>query len=297
MGAYEDHTTLTAGSVQTNIFVRTISNRYVLRYYEQGRSFNAVLFEVNLLNYLKRRTYPCPAPIRNKRGDYVGMHTTKPYVLFEFLEGEHVQHLNKDQQQQLIKKVAELHTITAQYRPAHTHDRLNYSVETCGRLAEQAARTINTANAREKLQWLKHELSQLDLPSSLPKGVCHCDFHFSNVLFKDDSFAALLDFDDANYTFLLFDLSGLIASWACPYDHVALDFVEARKIVSVYHRYRPLNNNEQRHLFDVYKLSILIDCVWYFGRGDVRDFYERRKIEQLNSIGKERFYNELFTDV
>ena len=51
---------------------------------------------------------------------------------------------------------------------------------------------------------------------------------------------------------------------------------------------------EERHLFDVFKMSILIDCVWYFERGDVQDFFEKRKIDFLDHVGRETFYKELF---
>ena len=52
-------------------------------------------------------------------------------------------------------------------------------------IAESIGAEVDTANAQAKLHWYRQELSQLTLPGSLPKGVCHADFHFSNVLFKD----------------------------------------------------------------------------------------------------------------
>jgi hypothetical protein len=73
-----------------------------------------------------------------------------------------------------------------------------------------------------------------------------------------------------------------------------VDFREARKIISEYVKYRPLRVVEQKHLFDVFKLSILFDCVWRFARGDAGDFYERRKIEFLNALGRSEFRNRLF---
>ncbi len=105
---------------------------------------------------------------------------------------------------------------------------------------------------------------------------------------------ALLDFDDANYTFLVFDLVGLIEALAWPYDAPILDFTKAKSVVAVYTTYRPLNSLEKRHLFDVYKLSILFDCVWYFARGEAHDFYEKRKIDHLNAVGRAEFYRALF---
>src|SRR5690606_37183506 len=128
----------------------------------------------------------------------------------------------------------------------------------------------------------------------LPKGICHCDFHFSNVLFNRHRFVALLDFDDANYTFLLFDLVGLIESWAWPHPSDVLALKQARVIVQKYMKYRPLNPVEQRHLYDVYKLSILMDTIWFLGRGSAPDFYERRIIDFLNNLGRQAFFSMIF---
>ena len=61
-----------------------------------------------------------------------------------------------------------------------------------------------------------------------------------------------------------------------------------------YTKYRQLRDVEQKHLFDVYKLSILFDCVWYFGRGSATDFFEKTKIDFLNEVGAEEFYRKLF---
>jgi Ser/Thr protein kinase RdoA (MazF antagonist) len=291
------------GTVQTVLLLETTRRKFVFKYYE-NRPKESVLFEVNLIKYLKDRNYPCPALLRNKHGKSIGIYNNKPYVIFEFIEGEHVENPNEDQKKQFIRKVAELHNITRNYRPFYRNFRWNYSVELCKKLAQEEAKRINTKNSQRKLKWLEGELSKLVLPKSLPKGVCHCDFDFSNVLFKDGKFNALIDFDDANYTLLIYDLVCLIDpfisdfSWA-NWDKYSMtdnvfDFKEAKKVTSEYMKYRPLNNTEKRYLFDVYKLSILFDCVWYFERGDADDFYEKRKIDYLNNIGRDKFYLEFF---
>ena len=73
-----------------------------------------------------------------------------------------------------------------------------------------------------------------------------------------------------------------------------LNFISARAVVAEYMQYRPLSPIEKRHIFDVYKLSILFDCIWYFERGEPDDFYEKRKLDALNALGRDRFYQELF---
>lgn len=304
VGDLEDIQTLTAGTVQTNLLVETSAGKYVLRIYRQNRSFDAVRFEVNVVNYLRARGYPCPGVVRRKQGDYVGRYREKPCALFEFAVGVHIETPTAEQERQLIQKVAELQVLTRHYRPAHRQARWNYNIDFCAHIAAERAASIGTANAAAKLVWYRDTLTELQLPPSHPKGICHCDFHFSNVLFKDGHFHALLDFDDANYTYLTFDLVSLIEphlfrfrwdSWQAvqPSDD-CFDFARARAIVAAYEEVRPLAAVEKHHLFDLLKLAILIDCLWFYERGEVSGFYERRKIECLDALGREVFHRKLF---
>jgi hypothetical protein len=56
-----------------------------------------------------------------------------------------------------------------------------------------------------------------------------------------------------------------------------------------------LNAAERKYLFDVVKLVILIDCLWFFERGEAHDFYEKRQIDALNQLGRDRFCRTLFS--
>lgn len=303
LGEYKNSKPFTAGAVQTNFLLQTTKGKFVFRYYE-NRSQNSVLFESDLIKRLTDENYPCPAQFKNKDGKFFCTYRGKPFIIFEFVEGKHLKNPNESQKKELVKKVAELQNITKNFRPKNTKFRLNYNVENCRRLARNEAEKIGTKNAKEKLKWFENELSKLELPKSLPKGVCHCDFHFSNVLFRDSKFNALIDFDDANYTFLVYDLAALINpfvksfkwnTWAkFKKDENVFDFTEARKIVAEYMKFRPLSRAEKEHLFDVFKLSIMFDCVWYFERGNAKDFYEKRKIDYLNTLGRKGFYRRLF---
>lgn len=50
----------------------------------------------------------------------------------------------------------------------------------------------------------------------------------------------------------------------------------------------------KEEFIDIFKLSILLDCVWYFKRGKSEDFYEKRKIDYLNKLGRDEFYKKFF---
>jgi homoserine kinase type II len=293
LGTYLSSAPIAAGTIQTNYFLETTQGKYVFRCYE-NRTADSARFECLVLAYLKKRHYPSPYPLKNRRGSYVGEAQQKPYVLFPFLEGRPLDHPTEHDKRQLIQKAAELQAITRGYRPRYHEARWNYTPQLCCHLAREQAEKLGTPAAAEKLAWLEQQLDLLQLPHALPKGICHCDFDFSNVFFQGAEFAALLDFDDANYTYLLFDLVGMIETWAWTYPAKTLDLAQARSVAAEYACYRPLNRLEQRHLFDVLKLGILIDCVWYFARGGAEDFYEKRKVDFLNQLGREAFYQALF---
>lgn len=294
IGQYLGSEPIVKGTIQTNYIISTSMGRFVFRFYE-NRSKESVLFETNLINYLKKRDYPCQTVVANKHGHYVGIYRGRPYCFFEFIEGKHAQDPSEEQKKQLIRKVAELQNITKKYRPSKMIYRGNYTPELCKQLAQDKADKLNNPTATNKLSWIQDKIAELVIPRSLPKGICHCDFHFSNVLFNNDQFKALIDFDDANYTYLTFDLVGLIESnaWAHTRNEV-LDFDEASRTVAEYTQYRPLNNIEKRHLFDVYKLSILFDSIWFMERGNADDFRERRKIGFLDRTGPASFYAQIF---
>ncbi|MEM7034422.1 MAG: homoserine kinase [Chloroflexota bacterium] len=293
LGTFVSATPISQGTVQTNYIVNTTQHTFVFRRYE-NRSEEAVLFELNVLTHLMTHQFPCPYPIQNKQAKYNGLYHGKPYALFTFIEGQSVEGLNKQQAAHLIRNVATLHNLTINFQPVHMQHRWNYSPDFCQYLAEATAKKIDTPDAYQKLAWLENTLSTLQLPLNLPKGICHCDLDLSNIFFHGDKFVALLDFDDANYTYLLFDLVCLIESFAWHYTEDYLDFVQALGVTQTYQQHRTLTHEEQRHLYDVYKLSILIDCIWFFERGSGDHFYEKQKIDALLQIGREQFVSKLF---
>ena len=56
---------LAGGTVQTNILLQTSRLKAVLRLYE-NRAHDSVCFEVNLLTYLTKHGFPCPAPLTGR---------------------------------------------------------------------------------------------------------------------------------------------------------------------------------------------------------------------------------------
>lgn len=287
------------GTVQTNYHLFTDCGEYTFRLYE-NRTPEQAEYEIALLTDPAMNGFPVPKPVRGEKG-YIGLYEGKPYALFGWLPGHHAPEWNTARRESAARMAAELAKRTAGLRLPHEEKRLCYTPETLLRLAEEAAEKSGDG---EKLRWYRDRIAMLELPEELPRGVCHGDYDLGNLFFEGGRATALLDFDDANSTLLLFDPASMADPFRAEFRHDTwqefapdadvTDLSGMRTVVSAYESVRPMTECERAHLFDAVQLSILTDCVWYFGRGALPDFYEKRKLEALDAFGRERFRQAIF---
>jgi homoserine kinase type II len=186
----------------------TTAGSAVVKYYEK-RTLDYVNFEVELLHYLAQNSYPCSSPVVNRQGEHVRLYKKKPLALFVFLEGKHSE--SPENCLQVAKVIGQLHALTIGYKPGNAEDRAAYDPDYCWSCAKESAKSSNSdAKAQERLTWVKSELNKLELPDSLPKGVCHGDVNPTNFLYLHRKLSAVLDFDQASYTWLLYDVAQLV---------------------------------------------------------------------------------------
>jgi homoserine kinase type II len=277
------------GADQTNIQVTTSKGIYAFRYYEK-RPEDYVRFEIDLLHFLGGKSYLCPAPLQRRDGSYFGLHKSKPYAMFTFLEGEHDD--SAENYRLVAPALAWLHNLTDGHKPAYFEARAQYGPEYAWSCAEASAKSIaDQTEAHERLAWFRSELDTLHLPTDLPQGVCHCDSNRSNFLYKDGKLTAVLDFDQAAYTRLLYDVAQMIYWWTWPKKgDIQLD--ESRDLVAHYETIRKLSDNEKQHLFDVLKLVHLIGIGWSLSDDSFPN--DKRKVIALNVLGRDEFFNAIF---
>lgn len=287
---------LTAGSVQQNILLETPKGRFVLRLYG-NRSRQSVELELQSLHELVECGFPCARPVERADqahgGELLGPDRSgNPTALFEFVEGEHSATLTPAQQLSVIRAMAWLHSHTAGRERFHSPARANYTVDFCRDRIEAARAASRLQDRDRKAHWLLSRLERCELPDELPKGFCHCDYDSTNLLFDGAELKALLDFDDANYTWLILDIANALDYWYWPHDGRP-ELSRAVTILREYNRLRPLTFAERQHLFDAHRYQIILDAVWFFDRGRADEFSERRKLEYLDEIGVSEYRNRL----
>jgi homoserine kinase type II len=290
LGEYKGFEKFATGAGQTTILVFTTSGKYVLRYYE-NRTKKHILFEVNLVDDLRKNGYPVPAIIQNSSGGFYDTWKSKPCIVIEYIEGAHLHNPNdvfdEAQASRVAEVVARLHILTQSYNPAYLKDREEFNAVYCLRAYEKQTRTKDK-EARET--WLKRELGALEFPADLPRGICHADLNYGNFLFRNGEIVVVLDFDMSFHGFVIYDIASLLYWWAKPPKR-GFNAARASLIVRQYSRHRPLSEPEKKHIYDALKLIILLGISW----SDEGDFEESEKsIQHLTTLGRSGFYNALF---
>ena len=284
------------GSVQTNVRVDSTQGSFVLRYYE-NRSVEWVTYETSLIRFLVEKGFPTPAVIGDKQGRSFSLYRGKPYVLFQFVEGEHPSDLNVDlnsgQAACVARTIARMHVLTHKMVLPFEKVREGRDVSTCYRVASDgAALMADRAVAGERLAWLKEALALVDLPSGLPWGVCHGDCNRRNFIFDKGALVGVLDFDMATHSVLVTDLASLIYWWAWPPgEDLKLDV--AREMMRAYSEVREVSRVEQLHLLSALKLVVLFSLAWFIA--DDAEFEQvKAALAKLEAFDTERFAALMF---
>ena len=203
---------LSGGTTQANYRLTTSSGFFVLRSY-LTRNTEYVSFEIDALSQLAAARFECQRPIADREGQFIGQHDGKPFAVFHYLEGE--RDYSEWNHVQVASTIARMHLLSQPMQFVYSDSRYRYDQRSCLRTAElNLSGHDNEVEAAKTLRWLRREIESLDLPTELPVGFCHCDLNPSNFLYRDGELVAILDFDMASQTQLLYDVANLLYWWA-----------------------------------------------------------------------------------
>lgn len=290
LGVYLGSSPFRKGAGQTTLLIETSSGRYVFKCYE-NRSLSYVLFEIDVLTYLKEKSFPVAPFLLDSNERCSNMYLGKPYVLLRYVEGEHCENpgvlFDPEAASQVALLVAELHT-TAQHHESRFLESRYELTPSYGR--EEFQRLHSSEPSCRYARWFQEELDELEFPGDLPRGFCHADLNHGHFLFCDGEVVALLDFDMSCHTYLVCDLASLIYWWAFP-PGGEIRFDSASLMIKQYSTVRPLHPLDERYIFDALKLIVLLGIAW----SPENEFDEgKRAVDYLNQIGRVGFLERLF---
>ena len=218
VGGYTGHDPIAAGTINTNVRVRTAAGPLFLRVNE-GKAEDDVAKEGAIVAHLAAQGVPTPLPLAGTDGRRYTKLGDAWASVFPWVSGRTLRRddIGPKQAEEAGKALATLHRAGADF-PDHRPGR--YEPEEIHRRFVQIQALDDVALARAQ-QILGDELPRLKTARSagLPLGLIHGDLFIDNVLFADDgSLTALLDFEQASWGRLAYDVAVTVLAFGYGYD-------------------------------------------------------------------------------
>ena len=208
---------LSGGSENTNYLVKTKNNSFVLTICEQ-KSIKDATELASLLEYLKLNKFSTSILIKTITGAFTTVWNDKPVMLKEFIEGTIVEDLPNDLLEYLGKELGKLHQVKA---PDYLPVSVNYGIEHFNEVEIYAPNSSFNSWLKSMENYIKDHIS-----TELPKTIIHSDIFYNNIIVNEDnSYATIMDFEEACYYYRLFDIGMMIVGTCCQKEVINLDKV------------------------------------------------------------------------
>jgi homoserine kinase type II len=257
---------IAAGITNTNYFVITAQQKYVLTIFEKNQPEELPFF-VDLMAHLAKQGVPCPVPIRDKNGTALHLLKGKPALMVSCLQGIDVATPNAEQIKQVALVLAKLHLAGQNFAQTGVNQRAQDWFDATAKKVLPKMQS----KAEQKLLTSELEYQRKQAVSQLPRGVVHGDLFRDNVLFDGDKLGGLIDFYYACNDILLYDVAIAVNEWCLHHHGSDLGQIDEDKMavfLDAYQTIRPFNPLEWKLW-----LSMLRRAALRFWLSRLHDFY------------------------
>jgi homoserine kinase type II len=241
--AYRAHRPIAVGTINTNVWVETEACLWFLRINE-GKSLDDVAREAAIVSHVAAHGVPTPPPQRSPAGQPFVLWRDQIVSLFPWVPGRTLtrDEVTPAQAAAVGAALAQLHRAGADFpdrRPGR------YEPDDIGRRLAQIA-ALARPELAAAVAVLGPELDRLstERAADLPTGLIHGDLFIDNVLYADDGgLVALIDFEQASWGRLAYDLAVTVLAFGFGRDDFRPDLVRA--LLDAYAAVRPPTDTER----------------------------------------------------
>lgn len=246
IGALRSFEGIEAGVSNTNYFVTTDKDRYVLTLFEPHRVRGEdIPFFINYAIVLEKSGVPCPATILQKDGKAFSNLCDRPAAFFSVLKGNggRVEILTPELCEKGGRLLARMHLAAA----SGIHDRMpnHFGLERWETWVDGVGERMNEI-APDMFRMTRKELAFVKScwPRFLPSGAIHGDFFADNVFFQDGNITGVIDFHFVCTDLFVYDLAIAMNAWC--FDEVnTFQPNRLQSLLKGYNQIKPLSPEEK----------------------------------------------------
>ena len=254
LGDLVDLRGIAAGITNTNYFVVTTQNKYVLTIFEKNQLSELGYF-VDLMRFLAQQGVLCPLPIADKTGASLHELKGKPTLMVTCLNGTDILAPSINQVKEVARALANMHNKGTGFTQTGINQRdKTWRIDTAQKVLPKLAKVDQVL--------LQSELDYLHAKdfSQLPCGVIHGDLFRDNVLFDGDQLGGFIDFYYACNDVLAYDVAIAVNEWCVHHNGADIGELDQEKInlfLSAYQETRSFNSKEHAAWHDLCRLAAL----------------------------------------
>lgn len=241
LGSFISLEGIAQGITNTNYFVTTTQNCFVLTIFEELNKQELPFF-LDLMLHLSQNNVACPMPIAQKNKQLVAYLHQKPASLVSLLNGKDTNNPNATQCFNVGAMLAKMHLASASFNQSMNNPRgpkwWNKAAE---RLHPYLLPEDNTL-LQEVILFLNRNPD-----NHLPKGIIHADLFKDNVLLNQNQVAGFIDFYYASSGSFIYDIAIAINDWAQTEIHTINPLLQ-QAFLEGYQSERQLTNTEITYL-------------------------------------------------
>ena len=246
------------GNANTTYHVHTKESGYIVTLAEE-KSLSDMQALANLLLWLKQHGFTSSDLLLSHDGEMITHYKDKPVLIKRWVSGAVNEHFSTDMLRQIGQQIGKLHQVPVpDFIPKGYPSGLAFF-----------AMVLEHDIEHECMTWLAKQIQFLseNLPQDLPKGLIHADIFFDNVLFEGDTFSAIIDFEEACYYDLMFDI-GMAIVGLCQIKG-KIDLLKAHAVIQGYEQVRPLLAKEKESLSFFIEYAATATACWRFWKYNI----------------------------
>ena len=236
------------GIENTNYFLITKKNKYVLTIFEKRVKKSELPFFMKLMDKLNHKGISCPRPLKNKKGNYLFRLKNKLACISTIVEGKDKKNLTPRQCLTVGQNIGKLHKSSFNIRLFRKNSFQGNKLDSLYKSIKFKTRRI-APNLETVLGYSRKNIKQ-NWPKNLPAGIIHADLFIDNIFFKKNKFSGFIDFYFSCNDFLIYELAICINALCFDYKKGKYNLNKSKvlNLIKGYEKVRRISINEKNSL-------------------------------------------------
>ena len=248
LGKVIKHRGIQDGIENTNYFIETEKNKFILTVYEKRVNEKDLPFFMGLMKNLFDSNFPSPEPMINNNGNYITEILGKKAAVVSFVNGSAKKNLTAKDCYAVGEMTAKLHKITKNLN-LKRENRL--SVNSWNKIYEKIKEDCSKIQKDLPLI-IERNLNEIenDWPKNIPSGIIHADLFADNIFFKNNKLTGVIDFYFSCHDFYAFEIAICLNALCFEgiNENLSFNVTKAKKFIDGYSNIRRLTEEEKKSL-------------------------------------------------